>query len=216
VPVNPPPASVPFLPLLGPHLLDDVAGFFVAALVAILFNAEGQGWLATLLGDARTDKSERLHFNVFLHLDPLGTLAFFLTGIGWPRWVPIDADRFSEPGTYRIVSRLGGPLANLMLAAISASVVFVLERYGAVDRVFTMVTSVNVAVAIYTLIPIPPLAAAGILPWFRSGGRLSAAARYGGGTAVLLLLCAERYTGFRLITPFLDEAVRAIVAYLLA
>lgn len=214
--MNPPPAPVPFLPLIGTGTLDDLFAFPVAALVAILFNAEGQGWLATLLGDAHEDKSERLHFNFFLHLDPLGALSFLLAGVGWPKWVPMDAARFSKPRAFLILARLGGPLANLLLAAIAASVAFVLSKYGVVDRVFTMVTTVNVAVAVYSLIPVPPMAGAGFLPIFRSGGRLSRTAYYSGSAVLILLLAAERFTGFRFLTPLLDEIVRTISTYLLA
>lgn len=213
--MTPAPAPVPFLPLLGPHFVDDLFAFPVALLVAILFNAEGQGWVATLLGDAHEDKGQRLHFNVFLHLDPLGVAAFVLAGVGWPRWVPIDAGRFSRPRTFLALSRLAGPLANLLLAAIAASIAFVLENWGVHDRVFSMVTAVNVATAIYTLVPIPPMAGAGFLPAFRSSGRLSQRAYYSGSTFLLLLLSAERYTGFQFLTPLLDPIVRTITAYLL-
>jgi len=213
--VSLPAAPVPFLPLLGPHLIDDLFAFPVAVLVAVLFNAEGQGWAATLLGDAHEDKGQRLHFNFFLHLDLLGVMAFVLAGVGWPKWVPIDAHRFPRPRAFLVLSRLAGPLANLLLAAISASVVFVLENWGVNDRVFSMVTAVNVATAIYTLIPIPPMAGAGFLPVFRSGGRLSPTAYYAGSAFLVVLFSAERYTDFQLLTPLLDSIVRTITAYLL-
>jgi Zn-dependent protease len=210
-----PPAHVPFLPLLGPHLIDDLFAFPVAALVAVLFNAEGQGWVATILGDAHEDKGQRLHFNFFLHLDPLGVVAFLLAGVGWPKWVPIDAKNFPRPRAFLAVSRLAGPAANLLLAAIAASIAFVLKNWGVSDRVFSMVAAVNVATAIYTLVPIPPMAGAGVLPAFRSGGRLSKRAYYSGSAVLLVLLSAERYTGFQLLTPLLDPIVRTITAYLL-
>lgn len=213
--MNPPPAPVPFLPLISAGTVDDIFAFSVAVLVAILFNAEGQGWLATLLGDAQEDKSERLHFNFLLHLDPLGAISFLLTGIGWPKWVPMEPDRFPHPRAYHLLSRLGGPFANLLLAAISASIAFVLEKYGIHDRVFTMITTVNVATGIYTLIPIPPLAGAVLLPIFRTNGRMFPAAHYAGAAAILLLLGAERFTDFEFITPYLDPLVRTISAYLL-
>lgn len=210
-----PPAPVPFLPLLGPHLIDDLFAFPVAALVAVLFNAEGQGWVATILGDGGEDKGQRLHFNFFLHLDPLGVVAFVLAGVGWPKWVPIDAKNFARPRAFLVASRLAGPAANLLLAAIAASIAFVLKNWGVSDRVFSMVAAVNVATAIYTLAPIPPMAGAGFLPAFRSGGRLSKRAYYSGSAVLLVLLSAERYTGFQLLTPLLDPIVRTITTYLL-
>ncbi|MFP4309771.1 MAG: hypothetical protein ACLFRG_19510 [Desulfococcaceae bacterium] len=213
--MSPPPAPVPFLPLLGTHLVDDLFAFPVAVLVAVLFNAEGQGWVATLLGDAHDDKGQRLHFNFFLHLDPLGVVAFVLAGAGWPKWVPIDAARFPRPRAFLVLSRLAGPVANLLLAAIAASISFVLSNWGVNDRVFSMVAAVNVATGIYTLVPIPPMAGAGFLPAFRSGGRLSRKAYYSGSAVLLVLLSAERYTDFQLLTPLLDPIVRTIAAYLL-
>ena len=89
----------------------------------VLFNAEGQAFMATILGDQRVGATDRFHFNAFLHLDILGTLAFLLGGFGWPRQIEIDATKFEHPKLYTVITRLSGPLANLLFAGIMASMI---------------------------------------------------------------------------------------------
>jgi len=131
-----------------------------------MVHAEGQAFVATAMGDVHADRSRRLHFNAFLHLDILGSICFLLAGFGWPKKVDIDTSRFPNPRLYTILIRFGGPVANFLLAAIAGSVVWVMTRWGAQDRVFTMVVIVNVTMAVYHLIPIPPLAGASLISTF--------------------------------------------------
>jgi Zn-dependent protease len=153
------PAAIPYVPDFNNLHLESVIGFVLGVLFAVLFNAEGQAFLATTLGDRREGATDRFHFNAFLHLDILGTLAFLLGGFGWPRWIDIDAAKFEHPMLYRIIARLGGPLANLLMAGIGASIVTLVMSLMALDPViFLGVVAVNVTVAVYNLIPIPPLA----------------------------------------------------------
>ena len=115
--------------------------------------------MATILGDRRVGATDRFHFNAFLHLDILGTLAFLLGGFGWPRWVDIDASKFEHPVLYTIITRLSGPLANLLFAGVMASIIdLVMTLMGLAPNIFLEVVAVNVTVAVYNLIPIPPLA----------------------------------------------------------
>lgn len=151
--------SFPFIMDFHNLQLDSSIGFILGILFAVLFNAEGQAFLATVLGDQRVGAQDRFHFNAFLHLDFLGTLAFLLGGFGWPRWIDIDASKFEHPVIYRIMARLGGPLANLLFAGIGISLITVLMSIMALDpHIFLGVVAVNVTVAVYNLIPIPPLA----------------------------------------------------------
>jgi Zn-dependent protease len=150
---------IPYVPDFRNLQLESGIGFILGVLFAVMFNAEGQAFMATTLGDQRVGATDRFHFNAFLHLDILGTLAFLLGGFGWPRRIDIDATKFEHPVLYRIMARLSGPLANLLMAGIGASLVTLIMSWMALDpHIFLGVVAVNVTVAVYNLIPIPPLA----------------------------------------------------------
>jgi Zn-dependent protease len=149
---------VPFI--IDPqHLaLDAVVSFCVAALLAVTINAEAQAFAATFLGDARQSPKDRFHFNAFLHLSPLGTICYLVAGFGWPRTVDIDPGKFKNPRVYTVITRLAGPIANLLLAGIAGSIASVMKMVESDPRVFLMVIGVNITTAVYNLIPLPPLA----------------------------------------------------------
>jgi Zn-dependent protease len=143
--------------------LDDAVSFSVAVLVAVLVNGEAQAYAAALLGDARRDAKDRLHFNAFLHLDLLGTLCFVIGGVGWGRRVDVDVSKFSHPRLYLVLTRFAGPCGNFLMANIAASVVWLFSQLSTDPRVFLILMSVNLAVAAYNLLPVAPLAAGSIL-----------------------------------------------------
>ncbi|MDK9708823.1 MAG: hypothetical protein OEL83_17410 [Desulforhopalus sp.] len=141
------------------HLaVETVAVFCVAALAGIMVSAEGQAFVATLLGDSRVGAKDRFHYNVFLHMSVLGSLNFLVAGFGWAKEMDIDVSKFKKhPRLFLIIARLAGPMANLLLANIAASLNWLIGSFGLVDNVFSMVAAVNVTMAVYGLIMIPPL-----------------------------------------------------------
>jgi Zn-dependent protease len=152
-------SPIPFVPGLNNLQVELVIGFVLGLLFAVLVNAEGQAFMATILGDRREGATDRFHFNAFLHLDILGGLAFLLGGFGWPRRVEIDPTKFEHPKLYTILTRLGGPVANLLFAGIVASIIdLVMILMELAPNIFLAVAAANITVAVYNLIPIPPLA----------------------------------------------------------
>ena len=112
--------------------------------------------MATILGDRREGATDRFHFNVFLHLDILGSLAFLLGGFGWPRRMEIDPTKFEHPKLYTILTRLGGPVANLLFAGIVASIIdLVMILMELAPNIFLAVAAVNVTVAVLQSHPHP-------------------------------------------------------------
>lgn len=155
---------LPYLLNYSHPVVEDIAIFCVAMLTAIIVNAEGQGFVATLLGDSKVGAKDRFHFNVFLHMTPLGTLNFFVAGFGWAKELEIDSDNFkNHPRLYLVISRISGPLANLLMANIAASLTWILTNFGFVDKVFSTIVIVNVTMAVYGLIMIAPLPGSAIL-----------------------------------------------------
>jgi len=156
--------STPFCLDLTRIRFDDMVSFTVSVLIAITVHAEAQAFAATFLGDAQTDNPGRFHFNPLLHLDILGVICFLAAGFGWPKPVPIRTERFSRPRLYTLLSSLAGPLANFFMASIAGSVIWLFKHYGVEDRVFGMVMAVNLTMAVYHFLPIPPLAGSAVLP----------------------------------------------------
>jgi len=178
---------VPFLLHIPGSTVEDVAVFCVAALVAVTVSAESQGLAATLLGDRQSGGGTRFNFNAFLHLDPLGTLCFFVAGFGWAKEVKIDVAKFRHPRFYLMLSRLAGPLGNFMMASIAASIYALLTNFGFEDKAFSAVVVVNLMMAVYGCIcmyPLPGSSIVGLI--FRGGEGFDKTVRY-----------------FRLVSPFL-------------
>ena len=208
--------SVPYIPDLRHPAIDVVATFVVAALLAIMINAEAQAFTAALLGDARPGAKDRFHFNAFLHLDILGSLCFFVAGFGWPKPLDIDPPKFKYPRLFTIIVRLAGPVANLLLANIIASLVFAVTFFEIDPRVFLMVIVVNVTTAIYNLIPLPPLAASALIGiWIpRDYQGLKKILALAGPFLILAIFLVERFTGIGIISPYLNPMVREVVRFI--
>jgi Zn-dependent protease len=206
--------SVPYIPDLFHHTaIDAIAVFAVSALLAVMINAEAQAFVAAMLGDARPGAKDRFHFNAFLHLDILGSICFFVAGFGWPRPLDIDSGKFKYPRLFTVIARLAGPLANVLLANITASLVFAIGFFEIDPRVFMMVLVVNITVAIYNLIPLPPLAAYSIISiWLPSESQgIKKILQVSGPFIIVAIFLIERITGVGIISPYLNPLVWELV-----
>jgi len=208
--------SIPFVLRPGEVALDDGVAFCVAVLVAILVNAEGQAFAAALLGDRRPGAKDRLHFNVFLHLDMAGTLSFLATGMGWPKTITVDVTKFKYPNFYLVLTRAAGPFANFLMANIAGSLAWLLKSISLDPRVFLMVLAVNVTVAIYNLVPLMPMAAgtlASVL-LIPKDSRLEETYRQAGPYLLVGLLLLDRISDGDFIGKFLAPLVRDLFTLL--
>lgn len=155
---------LPYLLNYSQPVVEDIAIFCVAVLTAIVVNAEGQGFIATLLGDSQPGAKDRFHFNVFSHMTFFGTLSFFVAGFGWAKELQINTTNFNNhPRLFLVLSRISGPLANLLMANIAASLNWIIGRWGFEDKVFSMIVAVNITMAVYNLIIIAPLPGSALL-----------------------------------------------------
>ncbi len=200
---------VPYL--LDPHHveMDATVSFVVSVLLVLMINAEAQAWVAAFLGDARKNAKDRFHFNAFLHLDVWGTWSYIVGGFGWPRLMDIDQSKLKYPRAYTILIRLAGPVANILLANIAASLVFVMKFLSLDPRVFYMVMGVSVTTAVYNLLPIPPLWAGYLWTvWLPRGWQKYHwwVIQVGSATIVSLSLI-ERWTHQGIISPYFTPLI---------
>ena len=210
-----------------PYLIDyshleaeNIAIFCVAVLTAIMVSAEGQAFVATLLGDSRTGAKDRFHFNVFLHMSFLGTLNFFVAGFGWAKEMDIDTVKFQKhPKIFLLISRLAGPLANLLVANIAASLSWLIGTFGFEDKVFSMIVAVNVNVAVYSLIMVPTLPGSALLYMlFPDNNFFAKVKKYLGIIGPFLIIvtfAVARLSGWdgisRVFTPAVSAITKAIL-----
>lgn len=138
-------------------------------LLALSAHECAHGWVAGRLGDPTARMLGRVTLNPIKHLDPIGTLAIFLTGLfGWAKPVPVNPRNFRDPTRAMMWVALAGPATNLFLAAVFAGVFKVMVAYGGAGFASSSVTGplflmvwisvrLNVALAIFNMLPLPPL-----------------------------------------------------------
>lgn len=157
--------------LLG-LLRDDPLTFVLlaASLVgAIALHEYAHALAADLQGDRMPRAMGRLTLNPTKHLDPLGTLAIFLVGFGWGKPVEFRLQALSSRRFGAALVAVAGPLMNLALALVGAFLVGVLLRVDGpllLLRLFTLFASINVLLAVFNLIPLPPLDGSRLLTIF--------------------------------------------------
>ena len=200
------PWSIPYVPDPSHLAFDSFVSFIVSALLAIMINAEAQAWVATVLGDARVGAKDRFHFNVFWHLDIMGSICYLVGGFGWPKPIDISPEKFRYPLLFTFLARLAGPIANIFLANIAATFVFLIKFLDMDPLVFLMVAGVNVTTAVYHLIPLPPLAASTLISgWLPD--RFKNLFRLAGPFIIVAIFLMERITNQGIISPYLNPLV---------
>jgi Zn-dependent protease len=202
---------------------DSILQFIILApplLLALTVHEFAHGYVAFRLGDPTARVSGRLTLNPLKHLDPLGTIAFFIFRLGWAKPMPVNPAYFKNPQKDMLWVALAGPVTNLTLAVISAlmvkAVVLLAQTipYSALGEAIlvplssTLIASVwiNLVLCIFNFLPIPPLDGSriltGILPpdLARSYASIE---RYG---FVLLIILAVSGVLSKLIMPLINFA----------
>jgi Zn-dependent protease len=142
----------------------DVAVFVALLVLSVMFHEVAHGLIAARLGDPTARRAGRLTLNPIRHIDPFGSLilpgllALSRAGIifGWAKPVPVNPAAFHRPILGMALVAVGGPLTNLALAVAVGRLVmpFVEATAAAVAVGFVLL---NVVLAVFNLLPIPPL-----------------------------------------------------------
>lgn len=144
-----------------------------AVLLAITFHEYAHGWVANRLGDPTAKLMGRLTLNPLSHLDPVGALALLIFKVGWAKPVPVNPFYLRNPRRDMVWVSAAGPGINIFLAAMSALIFRMMEgmvvpAYSRffMEPFFRMVywsVVINVALAVFNILPIPPLDGSRIL-----------------------------------------------------
>ena len=142
-------------------------------LLALTFHEFAHAYVANRLGDDTAKQTGRLSLNPLQHLDPLGTIMIFLVHFGWAKPVPVNPYRLKNPKKDMLWISAAGPAANMILALASGILLrLIVATAGEADRhsfmgfltyVVFMSLQINLALAIFNILPIAPLDGSKIL-----------------------------------------------------
>jgi Zn-dependent protease len=158
---------------LGALLFNNPMAFFLIAiplLYSIILHELAHGWTAYRMGDPTAKQLGRLSLNPLKHLDPIGTVMLFVFGFGWAKPVPVNFNQLGRrPGAMILVSA-AGIIANLLLAflAILLNRLLAPSSSGLLAPLLYFLAQINIMLAAFNLIPLPPLDGSKILLGFAS------------------------------------------------
>jgi Zn-dependent protease len=143
----------------------EIAVRLTALAIAIIIHEMAHGYVAYLLGDPTAKNAGRLSFNPLVHIDLFGSvllpIMLVLTHspvlLGWAKPVPFNPAYFKD--TKRGIMYVGaaGPISNLIMAVMASSILKILPVGGVIGFFLVQFCVINVILAVFNLIPIPPL-----------------------------------------------------------
>ena len=166
------------------------------------------GYTAYKLGDMTAKNSGRLTFNPLAQLNPIGTVMIFLFGIGYANPVPVNPNNFKNPKWGMALTAIAGPISNLLMGFVSVFIYYAIvanatsTALGYVALFFYYAASVNVTLAVFNLIPIPPLDGSRVLTAFLPDSAYYKLMRY--EKYIMIVLMVVLFTGV------LNSAISAI------
>ncbi len=132
-------------------------------------------WAATKLGDDTPTYQGRLTLNPLAHIDPIGAICIFFTGFGWGKPVQVNPVRFKKYRSGMALTAAAGPIMNIIIGLIgicfykftfAIALTHDSEALQWLVLIFRYFTLINVGLAAFNLIPVPPLDGSKILAYF--------------------------------------------------
>ena len=174
--------------------LTSMVATLLAVLMAITFHETAHGYIAYRLGDPTAKNQGRLTLNPIAHLDHIGALMMFVFGFGWAKPVPVNPFYFEGDRTKgMMLVSVAGPLTNLIISFAAYFIYVAGSGFAGIPflSIFLSTTvTLNIYLAVFNLIPIPPLDGskilAGLLPKATAYKFLNTVEQY--GFLILMLL----------------------------
>ncbi len=152
-------------------LMEDPVTFVLVAiplLFSVMLHELAHGWVAYRYGDPTAKMLGRLTLNPLKHLDPIGTIMLLLVGFGWAKPVPVAFNRLRDRKTGMILVSAAGIIVNTLLAfaALLLYRIFSPSQSSMFATILAFVAHINIILASFNLIPLPPLDGSKILMGF--------------------------------------------------
>ena len=197
----------------------------VPGLMAITCHEVSHGFIANRFGDSTARSQGRLTLNPLKHLDIIGTLMVVIVGIGWAKPVPVNFNNLRNPKRDMIWVAAAGPITNTLLASLSAVVLRLLVASTEsiadsswlqlfLDPIVLMLAFsvyINLLLAIFNLIPLPPLdggrVLVGLLP-YRQAASLARVEPYGMIIIIVLVFFTDLFK--YVLLPILGLGIHAL------
>ena len=132
-----------------------------ALLITLTVHEYAHARMAVALGDPTPRVLGRLTLNPIAHLDPVGLIMMWLFKFGWAKPVPINPSYFKNYRQDTLIVSLAGPVSNMLLALLTAFLIVISAKMqllsGGWLKVLSMTYTYNIILAIFNLVPIPPL-----------------------------------------------------------
>jgi Zn-dependent protease len=161
--------------LLSPSVLTS----FVVLVLSLSFHEAAHAWTADRLGDPTARQLGRLTLNPLAHIDWIGTVLFPLIAlyshvplIGWAKPVPVQVRNLQSPRRDFAIVALAGPVSNLILAVVAGALLEIVHMVGSsesgsmLEGALTLAVMLNVLLAVFNMIPVPPLDGGNVLAGF--------------------------------------------------
>lgn len=192
-----------------------------ALVISLSFHEWGHAFAAKMFGDDTAQRAGRLTLNPLAHIDPIGLLMVVTVGFGWAKPVPTNPRNFTSRWADLVVSS-AGPGMNLIIAFIGVNAYIMGLRYDVgfmqgpgIRTFFSLLTTINLVLMLFNLIPLGALDGHYILPYFLSPRAAATYLRFNAqyGNMALLGLMLLSFAGIP-VFRFIMQSGRAILPYL--
>ena len=180
---------------------------------ALSFHEFAHAWMASKCGDSTAARMGRLTLNPMAHLDVMGSMMILFVGFGWAKPVPVDGRNLRNPRTDMMKVAAAGPLSNLLLAMIAGMLFRLLSGAGLLSEAIYLLiiyfTQINIALAVFNLIPVAPLVGSQIFSGYlmRTNPQLAWKIQSYGPQVLFGLILFGYITGFSILWLFMRPFV---------
>ena len=180
---------------------------------ALSFHEFAHAWMASKCGDSTAARMGRLTLNPMAHLDVMGSMMILFVGFGWAKPVPVDGRNLRNPRTDMMKVAAAGPLSNLLLAMIAGMLFRLLSGAGLLSEAIYLLiiyfTQINIALAVFNLIPVAPLDGSQIFSGYlmRTNPQLAWKIQSYGPQVLFGLILFGYITGFSILWLFMKPFV---------